>query len=406
MSILKLYNRFDIYIILLLASLVAGNLGGSLQIVRILTLFLSPAFIKKLPTIIGLVGGMWRWCLVFLVFSAISILWTPAGIADGIVGFVYNVVHLLLFFELIVFAKFARVPIKSILVGFLIAFVISAIIAFWEIFTDNHLSLSKFDEAKASKTSSGDVYVRYFAAVTFLNLNMYVTFLCFLLPFLFYGFLTDINNKKAKFAYLVATFIAIILVLFNGSRGGLLAVCAMMAIFVLWMIRSKGGIVYLFVILSGAVFLLVKYGELILSTLIVRMSSSSLVEDDSRFSIWSNVMNVVWDYCALGCGTGGLSKAMEQYALGGITAAHNIFLEILSQYGLIFCIVYISFLYKIIKRIKPIKESARKLCLYQSILSFPIIGIINSGYLTQASLFAVMASLYVLANYERIKLIH
>lgn len=400
---IKYSNRYDTYLFVLIASLVAGNMFGALQVPRVLALILFFPCLNGYSKVNNVIGQMKFWLLLFLAYSFASCAWNPAGATDGLIGAIYNVVHVLFFFEIIVFSRFAGNPIKAIIYGFLVAFAISAIIAFWELTTDQHLDTSKTKEAKASNTGY-EIYLRYFAAVTFYNFNMYVTFLSFLLPFLFYGISSNQNKRIVRVVFVVATVIAVILMLYNGSRGGLLAFIIMAAIYFAFSIRGVRNIsVYIFLLVGLLSLVLYNYGSSILNTLMMRGAMTSVgYEEDSRFVIWSNVMKVIHEYSGLGCGADGLSAAMEKYVHGGITVAHNVFLEVLSEYGVIFFALFLYFFFALFKRARNIVDKPRKICLYQALFSLPIVGIINSGYLTQPVLWAAMASLYVFANYERI----
>lgn len=399
----KKYNRYDIYIFILIASLVAGNLFGALQVPRVLAITLFLPCLQNYSRVSKAVSNIKNWLSLFILFSFTSCLWTPAGLDDGLVASVYNVVHVILFVELIIFSSCARNPVKDIIYGFLFAFAISAVIAFWELTTDQHLETSKTKEAVASNTGT-EVYMRYFAAVTFYNFNMYVTFLCFTLPFLFYGMSDKTNGTRLRLVFVAATATAVILLLYNGSRGGLVAFVIMTAIyFVSYLLGRKSGTFYIIILVVLLVFVLYHYGSIILNTLIMRGAVQGAFEEESRLVIWTNVIQVIKEYYALGCGAGGLYVAMEKYAFGGITVAHNIFLELLSEYGALFFAVFFFFLVSIFKRARQIEDKNRKICLYQALFSFPIVGIINSTYLTQPVLWATMSSLYILAYYERIK---
>ena len=397
------YNIFDLFIFFLVASLAAGNLLGSLQLPRVIASLLAIPCLVKIQAFKRVLGVQRIWIALFLIFSFVSCLWTPAGMDEGLIASVYNLVHVLLFIEILVFSRYAVNPFKAISLGFLVALIITATIGFWEMATDNHLSTSKREESRMSNTGT-EVFVRYFAAATFYNFNTFVTFICFLLPFLFWGGVRGDNKSVIKSLFFIAVAIAIVLVLFNGSRGGLLSIAIMATVYIYYSFsKLKQSIISILLLIAVLTIALVYYGPIILNSLIMRISMQEAFQDESRFIIWNNVLKVSSDYLFLGCGAGGLEYAMTDYAHGGITVAHNVFLELLSEYGIVFVLVFVAFLFKLFKRARRITDISTKLCLYQAIMAFPIIGIINSGYLTQPTLWASMASLYVFANYEHIK---
>ena len=407
----KSYNKYDIYVFLLITSLVAGCLFGAFQLPRVFTfLFLIPnidvlsAAFKKIRNVAVVL-------LLFILFSFVSSFWNPAGIGEGLVSSIYNLVHVLLFLEIVLFSGKAKDPFKAIISGFLVAFSISAIIASWELATDHHLSLSKKDEARVSNTGV-EVFLRYFASVTFYNANTYVIFLCYLLPFLFYGFSNIRYGKITNFIYIVASVAAIVIALMNGSRGGALSIAIMIMVFIFFYLFQRKGSsfqrkrssLYVLLFILAISFVLVKYGSVILNTLIMRATLDRAVEEESRFSVWLRVLIVAREYLFFGCGANGLGYAMMKNSPAEIIqVAHNIFLEILSEYGLYFLTMFLVFLLKIYKKAKSLTDNYRKMCLYQSLFAFPVIGIINSGYVTLPMFWAFLASIYVFAYYEQIR---
>lgn len=398
------YNKYDLYIFLLIASLVAGNLFGALQVPRVLAILLFFPFLSSLHKMGGEMSGIKIWAFLFVLYSFFSCFWTPAGVTEGMIASIYNLTHVVLFLEIIYFSRWAKNPIRSIVYGFLVAFAISAVIAFWELTTDQHLSTSKVDEAIKSNTGY-EVYLRYFAAVTFYNLNMYVTFLCFLLPFLFYGISSTQFKTSTRIVFVASTVVAAVLILYNGSRGGLLAFAIMAIVYFMFAVVSKKNFsIYIVLFILLFVLVIYKYGSTIMNTLMMRQAIYVNLEEETRVNIWANVMRVVNDYYWLGCGADGLASAMKENARGSITLSHNVFLEVLSEYGIVFFIVFLSFFFSLFKKARRLGDKQRKSCIYQALFAFPVVGIINSAYLTQPVLWAWMASLYVFANQSQIRL--
>lgn len=404
MSIIKIYhNKYDIYILLLIVSTIFGTIGGALTAPRLLGILLIPKLFnianrEKLPYITTLRS----WTVAFFIFASASLLWTPDK-AEGLKELLYYSIHFLIFFEIIVFSRMAISPLRNISFGVILCIFLTSVVGFWELTTDNHLSYSAQDEAIAS-TMNGEVVVRYFAAVTFYNLNGYVTYLCLFFPFLLYGMTLD--EKLIKILSVIAMLIAIVLILCNASRGGLLSIFICLFLFFLIATKSKSILFSIFLLISGLSLLLYKFGDSILLIISMRTSEGGLFSDDSRFVIWANALNVFFDYVGIGCGIGGMREAMAKFANGGITITHNIFLEILCQYGLVFCLAFVKFLLNLLKNGKKSLDKKRSLLVKISVLSFPMTCIINSGYLLDPQLFIVLASIYVFANYERIRVVY
>lgn len=401
MSIIKIYhNKYDIYILLLIASTIFGGIGGALTVPRLLGILL-------VPKLFGIVNRenlkylslLRSWCVAFYVFALVSMLWTPDK-AEGFKELVYYLVHFLIFFEVIVFSRKALSPLQFITIGFALCVLLTSVVGFWELTTDNHLAYSALDEASES-TMNGELIIRNFAAVTFYNLNGYVTYLCFCLPFLLYGF--SLEEKLLKRLSFIALVIAIVLILCNASRGGMFTIVICLAVFFMMSQKNKTLIYSFIVLIGGLLYILYKYGDTILFILSMKLADGGATTDDVRSEIWSNALKVLVEYCGFGCGIGGMFAAMEQFAKGGCTITHNIFLEVLCQYGVIFCLAFVFFLFKLFKTGLKLLDKKRSVLVSIALVSFPMTGIINSGYLLAPHLFIALASIYVFANYERIR---
>lgn len=404
MSIIKIYhNKYDIYILLLIVSTIFGTIGGALTAPRLLGILLIPKLFGSInrENFICL-SSLRSWCVAFYVFALVSMLWTPDKV-EGVKELVYYLMHFLIFFEVIVFSRKALSPLQFITIGFALCVLLTSVVGFWELTTDNHLAYSQLDEAKASNMG-GEILVRNFAAVTFYNPNSYVTYLCFCLPFLLYGF--SLEEKLLKRLSFIALVIAIVLILCNASRGGMFTIVICLAVFFLMSPKNKSLIYSFLVLIGGLLYILYKYGESILFILTMRLTEGGATTDDSRFEIWGNALKVLVEYCGFGCGIGGVFAAMKQFAKGGITITHNIFLEVLCQYGVVFCLAFVFFLFKQFKTGLKLLDKKRSVLVSIAIVSFPMTGIINSGYLLDPQLFIVLASIYVFANYERIRPIY
>lgn len=394
------HNKYDTYLLLLIVSTIFGEIGGALTIPRALGILLAPRlfsiFKREKPTYLSSIKS---WAIAFYIFALVSMLWTPDKV-EGFKELIYYPIHFLIFLEVVIFSQKAFNPLGYITLGVILCVFLTSIVGFWELITDNHLAYSALDEASAS-TMNGEVIIRKFAAVTFYNLNGYVTYLCLFFPFLLYGMSTEVNLIRRL--SIVALIISVVLILCNASRGGLLTLIISIAIYFLMSPKSKS-VIFSFIIFLAAISIIFhNYGDSILLVISMKVSDGNLVQDDSRFEIWGNALKVFFDYFGLGCGIGGMHTAMAKFANGGITITHNIFLEILCQYGLVFCIAFIKSLYNLLRKGRNLYDKNRRLLVTIFIISFPMTCIINSGYLLDPHLFIVLASIYVFANYEHIR---
>ncbi|HIX85188.1 MAG TPA: O-antigen ligase family protein [Candidatus Parabacteroides intestinigallinarum] len=390
-------NKYDILATLLLFSLGFGGIGGALQVTRILAIILLPVLFSKFSSGCYM-RNYFNFFLFFIGYCSFSLLWTPNK-AEGIVEIIYFVVHFILFFEIIVFSYRASNPLDSISKGWLIAVCMTLVVALWEITTDNHLPIS-IQESGDTMNAGGVIIYRKFASVSFGNYNGYVTFLCFSLPFLFYR----VMKNKCLFS-IVAIILSCVCILFNASRGGLLSVSLMFLIYIFFL-RKQGSKVYMYslllLLLVGS-FVFIQFGAGLFEAIIYRAENATLYSDASRFEIWGRVWQVFLSTCGLGSGVGGLQDMMRQLSPSGISIPHNLFLEIVGEFGIVIFLVFILFLIRIFKQAYRVKNEAIRTLLFLSLVPLPIYSIINSGYIFNTYVFSAFASLVVFSNYEHLK---
>ena len=190
-----------------------------------------------------------------------------------------------------------------------------------------------------------------------------------LLPFIVY-FLSFMREHRIW--YLIPILVSFVLILMSGSRGPLLCAGAgaVLAYFILRGI-SKNVILYLFLVLLAYIFY-VTYRVEILSWVLNAFESldvsvrsikmllyGEIGDDQSRTHLRMIALNYIFDHPFIGSGLlNDRSYIYGQYIINKTATAygsycHNIFLEILMQFGLIAGIVIISiFMERIVNRIR------------------------------------------------------
>ena len=398
----KSYNRFDLSIFLLITTTAFGDIGGNLQVTRLVGILLVPLLMVSLPKC--KFAKPYGICILFFwAYCICSLLWTLDK-DEGLKQLVYYIVHLLIFLEILVFSKFARNPLQSILNGWLIAVSLTLVVAMWELVTDKHLIWSRFESEEVINTKHGAIY-RRFAAVAFFNYNTYVTFLCFALPFL-YGCLEEISSwKYQRLLASIAIILSIVCILFNSSRGGLISVMIMSLIY-FWIHVKNFQSMYLFVfLLIGFGIIVYYFGDEMFLAIRMRMeeADNSLVRtDEGRFVIWENALKAFKPTAGLGTGVGGVQAAISRVT-SGVIIPHNLLLEILVQFGCIFFLIFLRFLWKLWRNARRLSRESLRHVIYMALCAFPVYTIIDSSVLLKTFLYVAMASLTVIANYERIK---
>ena len=391
-------NLYDWLLILLVFLTAFGGFGGALRPARIAAVLLLPSLLFKYDNC-KYAKGVMMGLVAFYSYCLISILWTPDK-EEGVVELVYYPIHFALFLEIIVFARYATNPLKNITTGWLFALAVCCVIAFWEITTGNHLEVAK--EQKDVWNTGTEILNYLRSNATFYNSNGFVTFLCYGIPWLFYDSRSS-NSLLRKIFGMVVIVSVIVISLLNGSRGGLLSFIIMLLIFVALSLRvRRKGFIAVLLLIPAAYFLYYLYTHSMFAIMLARVSDGGNFENESRFVIWGNALKAFGDTYGLGTGIGGMYEAMKVYSREGISITHNLFLEVLLQYGFVFAVTFVYFLWRQLKKSLRL-ENDRKMAMLMALLALPAYGIINSGYLLDCHLYVLMATIFVFANYERIK---
>ena len=396
---LQKYNRYDRLLFFLILSMALGDYGGYLTAPRILAIILFPAFISKVRYCRVYMKKYFTFFVLFYIFCAISLLWTP-DLEEGVKEMAYYLLHIVLFCEILVFSRFANRPLNTISWGWVFAVGATLLVAIWELTTGNHLALSFYQEKDIVGYIGGARVEVPFAAATFYNYNGYIVFLCYALPFLFYS----LRRNKDSFKYVVFIFILLLIavgvMLVNASRGGLLALLVMIVVL---LFTTKRSTLKSIIFISGA--LIVVFWLLPkMDTLFVLLSSKTedvgSYSDEPRLLIWSTALKVAANYLFMGTGIGGMLTAMKDYAPNVLPLTHNIYLEFFLQYGFVFWGWVLVYMVRLLMKGYYSKNGNIKILLYTAMIAMPAYGIIDSAYLLSPSLYIFLACLSAFAYIE------
>ena len=390
-------NKYDYFLFLISVSLAFGGIGGAFQIPRILGLLFFPFFIMRVNTLGKEIRNHLAIILCFIVYCAVSLLWSPNQ-TEGFVDLLYFHVHFLLFLEIIVFSMCANNPHESISKGWAMAVLLTIIFALWEFQSGWHMPYNRNNQENMVNVN-GIILQKDFAAVTFANYNCFVTFLCFAIPFLFY-LIANKQREKLLFYWMSIVLIGLSFycILRNGSRGGLLSIVLMAGIYFWMKPKNTKWFITLIVFFLIIYYVFYKYGDNF-SYLMARVSDGNLTEGGDRLVVWSYALKQFFSTYGFGVGIGGMFEAMNGVA-SNIKITHNIFMEILLLHGLFFFTVFVVFLVKMLNRARRIKDYATRVTLYLALIPFPIYGIINSGYLSNSFVYVGLGSLYYFSYYS------
>lgn len=386
--------------------MVTGGFGGAFQIIRVVSFILIPftllfiynyRYNKNIQILIFCFG------LCFL-YILLSLLWT-CNFIEGIKEVIYYICHMNLFLLFLYCSYKSTNPVKFIILGWLLLFTLTIPIAFIEIFFDIHLPMSVF-ESDLIQYVDGEAVVKKFASVTFGNYNGYVVMLCYISFFICLSFFYFKNYSLLIFLY-----ISLLLILFfNASRGGLLCIAINTFFFLLYFIKKNGSIklnkTKVAILMFFVAFFCIKYSTELFEQIIYRLTDvEALYTDTSRFELSYIAYLIIVETKALGSGVGSMLMKVGDYTTG-ITALHNLYLEILVQYGIGVFFMFCVFVYKSERRLFKNKNNSSRMFACSIFFSSPIIFVIDSGYLLSPAFWIFMASFYIISininnfNYE------
>ncbi len=403
-------NRYDYSIILLISLISFGIIGGALQPIRLMSIFFMPSVIAwialkkhsiKIQKIIFFL-------IVWYIYLFFSIFWTLDQ-DQGFKEIFYYLVHFLLFFQLIAWSEKANDPKRSVILGWVLVLLLTLPIAIYEVNTLNHLSLDVF-ESDLTMNLDGEIKPYRYASVTFGNYNGYVVNMMYCFPFL----LAAIFRETGYFfkVLLLVLFSSIAIIFINASRGGFLVTFICLFVFLYYIAKkfrlTLKKISSLFLVLAlgfGFIYFLSLYSDSYFSRILYRSSfgTSSFTDDNSRSAIIIAGIGILKDSNFLGYGVGSELLALKNTSVD-IPNSHNLFLEILIQYGIFIFIGFIYVLYRIFLGAFDLKDERDKIILYGVMFSFLPLMVINSGYLTMSSFWVFISSLLIIStNYKIVK---
>lgn len=401
MTFVKEINNYDKALLLLISSLFAGNLSGVLLLPRTVSIILLPFLLsslnyKALPKNPVTLMGVW------ILWGSISLLYTP-DLSEGILQLVLLLTNCLYAYEILFFATRSQKPLFSIALGWLISITLNNIVGVWEIITDNHLSVSKFGSDRELIIDGAAVLMHY-ANGFFSNYNAFVTFTCCALPFQYY-LLFNFKGKLIRSACFVNILVSIYTIFMDASRGGVLAIFVISVVYFYELMKARKSRFFYLLVFGLFIGFVVVFWDTLSALVIGRQADIARIEDEARYKVWVRCIKLIAGSFGLGTGIGGVGVSMEAIAgKGSVLAPHNAFFEILVQYGLIVFLFFLSFIYKLYLNVKKRTKSPCNIVIYSSLISMPLVFIINSVYLANPFFWAFLMSLYVFSDQKYQKL--
>lgn len=374
-------NRYDYIIILTIVSvIVAGEAFGAFTPIRLIGFAASFYFIFLFRNwkeyFLTRNGKTTIFLFTFLIYAIISALWIT-DVKEYFIATLSLYCYVFDFLLILYAVQRAKKPTNSIIIGWILFLTINLLCAFWEISTGEHFTTGSF---QAEETMTGGIR-RIYAAVTYGNYNSFCVVLCLTLLFLLLYMHLNKGFKHQLFAIFLFFCICTVLVI-NTSRGALL--CLMLFIVPLWYIIRKKQIVKYIIILTllgiGSC-LWFEYSDVILFLIDQKLSArTGGAGNDPRWILWKAGLDISSQWLYLGAGAGSMIYEYTREHVF-ILYAHNLWIQLLVEYGFIITGVFLCFYVKLVFFTIRSSDFLLKAIGLYFLLCWPILTIIDEGYM-------------------------
>lgn len=383
-------NLYDRLLILIIASLSFGWLGGAMQPIRIISILLIPfVWLMYLYQKDYFVRVLYRSGCLFLFYAfVVTMINNQEGGVLSYIEWGYWIVNANLLLALLLFSRKAYNPRDSVALGWMIFVGITSIIGIGEIITGTHLTTNAAQyELMESGIALNGIENKIYAAATFGNYNEYVTALCSALPFLFYKLFRARTFTRIWFPILCVLLSGVIIVI-NASRGGIMCFALSVMTYLLYYRYSafRFRSILLFCYFISVPLLLSKFGEVLFSQLMERSDSSMFVQT-GRDELWG----AAWETF---CNSSGFGYGASVFHHEITPVPHSFFVEILVLYGLFGASFLIWLLRSIWLRTKKAIGASRFVLVTFWLMLIPY-SMINSSYWGYAFFWMFLSSVLI-----------
>ena len=394
-------NKYDILLVIIIGIEIFGLYLGPLFPARMLSILLSPMVLYNIINKKIYLPQYIRWFFItWIVVGILSLVWS-CDMIMGVKHILYHFCNIISFFLVYICALKANKPLQSIIMGWVLLFLFSVPIAFYEFNTGNHLSTTLLEDDISITDVMGIKIQRLFAAVTFGNLNTYNVILCYCLTYISVSLF--VYKHKWEHIFLWGLILLVVyIIMMNASRGAFLCLGAILFMLIVYLLKqksiSKFFVIGIICVAIGVIWINI---DVFMGQIIGKLATSSLVEDDSRMEIWSLGFKALCNTLGFGVGIGGGQTALLSLDSRIIAAMHNAYFELLLEYGVLPFLLFIYMSYKIyIGLYKSKLIYAKFLGILLIVISFPLF-IINSGYLVFTSFWIYLSCAFSIYQISR-----
>ncbi|MDL2314905.1 O-antigen ligase family protein [Bacteroidales bacterium OttesenSCG-928-C19] len=383
--------------ILLLSLQIFGDIGEGFQPIRIFVILCAPfiLYFCEKDVVIRYRYRYERYFFLFWFIYGTASLFIAFDLPKSIKEILYLLINFFSYFTLVYFSYKASSPKLSIIKGWLILFLLLCPFSLYELWTNNHLGLFDLNDASFNRSN------RRYTAVTFSNINRLNTVLAYMIPF-FFGFLL-ISKRRRLFLWIIC-FIFSYIILSNGSRASTVCLFLGWALFIpFYFMKSvnKNAIrafLFIFTLLIVGFFISNTFDDTF--TTITKRFSEKGLQDTTRTNIINIALDELLNSKLLGIGAGNFAPLMENKHQLRITAPHNLFIEIATQYGIIVFILFAGLFIRLFLKQEANSINSDKFIVILSLITLPFLSIIDSSYLLRTNIWLFLASLTIISDKE------
>ncbi len=414
--ILSRSNLYSFFIWLIIAMLAGGStVGGNLQPSRLLTIFAGLLIIThgklfnfRTLTYKALIAMVMLWT----VWGVASLMWTP----DFFMGRDEMLLLLLGFITIFTFIHlswYASEAFTTVRAGWVTACILTIPLAVYELTTNQHLP----NAIEQGDTGGVDSMTLFYAATTFGNRNNYSSFLVMCFPFLLWSF-EKTKKLMFKLFYLCILAYSVFVIFVNGSRLGMISLALQSLTWLLMQRTSFKSSIrrFIFVLLACAVILFAFQFQNISFRKLQSLDEGLQGRNQIiRTNLSLNGLMLFLQSKGLGVGAGGFEKSVltepGMFPTYNVGPAHNLWIEILANYGLFVWGGFVAWLIAIYWSVSKIRKFAKKSKLMELelamrhtmilIMSFPFCFMMHSSILRWTMLWTVLATIAIMAELGR-----
>jgi len=301
----------------------------------------------------------------------------------------------------------------ALIAGWQVGFVITSLIAMWEVISMHHLPGYLLDNVPTYFLLNNR-----FAMATLGNPNNYGAYLLYVLAVLFAGAVFA-TSARARVAQYVGAGLAVALLVMSGARFALLGCVVEVVVLIATSTRRlRGRAAMLVFLLAGIAFIVMpRWGGYLASKILsLGYGFSSQGSLQARLNLILDGAFLSFQHLGLGVGPGGFGPSVASgtvpfYAFG-LTNPHSFFTEIASEYGVFSLALFVVWLVELLRlSIRPVgngsttSPSAKR---YQLILLLGLTGYMfavfeNSTYMGESTNWLFLITLAVLASSLRLE---